>query len=169
MPLVRLDNVHKSFHRAGGPVVHAVNGVSFEISPGETVALIGESGSGKSTIARAIAGLGPVESGSIRLDGAELTSARDRALEAGRRGVQIVFQDPTSALNPRWPVWRSIVEPRLLERLGRVRGARGLPHTFSGRSRRSTLNPTSPWRAAGLAATPAVASRSSKAACGKSQ
>ena len=99
--------------------VRAVSNVSFGIARGSTLALIGESGSGKSTIARAIAGLGPVESGSIRLDGAQLANAIDPAQEAGRRGVQIVFQDPTSALNPRWPVWRSIVEPRLLERLER--------------------------------------------------
>ncbi len=99
--------------------VQAVAGVSFSIARGSTLALIGESGSGKSTIARAIAGLGPVESGTIRLDGVELTTAPDRAVEAGRRGVQIVFQDPTAALNPRWPVWRSVVEPRLRERLDR--------------------------------------------------
>jgi oligopeptide/dipeptide ABC transporter ATP-binding protein len=99
--------------------VQAVAGVSFSIARGSTLALIGESGSGKSTIARAVAGLGPVESGSIRLDGVELAGAGDRAAEAGRHGVQIVFQDPTSALNPRWPVWRSIVEPRLRERLDR--------------------------------------------------
>ncbi len=100
--------------------VQAVAGVSFSIARGSTLALIGESGSGKSTIARAIAGLGPVESGSIRLDGAELAGKGDRAAEAGRHGVQIVFQDPTSALNPRWPVWQSIVEPRLRERLKRA-------------------------------------------------
>lgn len=99
--------------------VRAVAGASFTIERGSTLALIGESGSGKSTIARAIAGLGPIESGSIRLDGAQLANARDRAAEAGRRGVQIVFQDPTAALNPRWPAWRSILEPRLQERLDR--------------------------------------------------
>ncbi len=100
--------------------VQAVADVSFSIARGSTLALIGESGSGKSTIARAIAGLGPVESGSIRIDGMELTTARDRAAAAGAHGIQIVFQDPTSALNPRWPVWQSIVEPRLRERLDRA-------------------------------------------------
>ena len=117
--LLSVDKLNVVYRGLTRRPVQAVVDVSFTIARGSTLALIGESGSGKSTIARAIAGLGPVESGSIRLDGAELTAARDRAAEAGRRGVQIVFQDPTSALNPRWPVWRSILEPRLRERLDR--------------------------------------------------
>ena len=118
--LLGVDKLNVVYRGLTRRPVQAVVDVSFTIARGSTLALIGESGSGKSTIARAIAGLGPVESGSVRLDGAELTGAGDRAAEAGRRGVQIVFQDPTSALNPRWPVWQSIVEPRLRERLGRT-------------------------------------------------
>ena len=90
--------------------VRAVAGVSFGIAAGGVLALIGESGSGKSTIARAICGLGPVSAGSIRFEGSDLSGAADRA---GAAGIQIVFQDAVSALDPRWPVWRSVVEPRL--------------------------------------------------------
>lgn len=93
--------------------VRAVAGVSFEIQRGSVLALIGESGSGKSTIARAICGLGPVSGGSIRFEGNDLAAAADRADAAGANGIQIVFQDSTSALDPRWPVWRSVSEPRL--------------------------------------------------------
>jgi peptide/nickel transport system ATP-binding protein len=93
--------------------VRAVAGVSLDVLAGRTLALIGESGSGKSSIARAICGLAPVESGSIQMDGYELTTARDRPVAAGERGIQIVFQDPASALDPRWPVWRSVAEPLL--------------------------------------------------------
>jgi oligopeptide/dipeptide ABC transporter ATP-binding protein len=93
--------------------VRAVAGVSFEIRRGSVLALIGESGSGKSTIARAICGLGPVSGGAILFEGTDLTAAQDRADAAGANGIQIVFQDSTSALDPRWPVWRSVSEPRL--------------------------------------------------------
>ncbi len=100
--------------------VRAVAGVSFDIPSGHTLALIGESGSGKTSIARAICGLAPVESGSIVIDGVDLARAPDRPAAAGEHGVQIVFQDPTSSLDPRWPVWRSVAEPLL----GRVRDGR---------------------------------------------
>lgn len=93
--------------------VRAVAGVSLEIRRGSVLALIGESGSGKSTIARAICGLGPLTGGLIRFDGRDLAAADDRADTAGAAGIQIVFQDATSALDPRWPVWRSVIEPRL--------------------------------------------------------
>jgi oligopeptide/dipeptide ABC transporter ATP-binding protein len=93
--------------------VRAVAGVSLEIKAGRTLALIGESGSGKSSLARAVCGLGPVESGTVRVGGVDLTAASDRAAAAGRSGVQIVFQDPTTALDPRWSIWRSVAEPRL--------------------------------------------------------
>jgi oligopeptide/dipeptide ABC transporter ATP-binding protein len=93
--------------------VRAVAGVSLEVAAGGTLALIGESGSGKSSIARAICGLAPVETGTITMDGHDLTDAPDRPVAAGQRGIQIVFQDPVSSLDPRWPVWRSVAEPLL--------------------------------------------------------
>jgi oligopeptide/dipeptide ABC transporter ATP-binding protein len=93
--------------------VRAVAGVSLDVHAGRTLALIGESGSGKSSIARAICGLAPVESGTILMEGHDLTMAEDRPVAAGERGIQIVFQDPVSALDPRWSVWRSVAEPLL--------------------------------------------------------
>jgi len=93
--------------------VRAVAGVSLDIRTGHTLALIGESGSGKTSVARAICGLAPVESGSIVIDGVDLVSEPDRPAAAGEHGIQIVFQDPTSSLDPRWPIWRSVAEPLL--------------------------------------------------------
>jgi oligopeptide/dipeptide ABC transporter ATP-binding protein len=109
-PLLEVRDLVVDYRVGLRKAVRAVAGVSFGIEAGRVLALIGESGSGKSTIARAICGLGPVSAGSIRFDGADLSGAANRA---GAAGIQIVFQDATSALDPRWPVWRSVVEPRL--------------------------------------------------------
>jgi len=111
-PLLAIQDLVVSYRLGMGRSLRAVNGVSLAIEAGHTLAVIGESGSGKSTIARAICGLGPVESGTITVAGGAVTGTPDRAVAAGRLGVQIVFQDPNAALDPRWPVWRSIAEPR---------------------------------------------------------
>ena len=111
--LLRIDDLVVDYRIGFRRRVRAVAGVSLEIKRGSVLALIGESGSGKSTIARAICGLGPLSGGSILFDGRNLAAADDRADAAGRAGIQIVFQDSTSALDPRWPVWRSVIEPRL--------------------------------------------------------
>jgi oligopeptide/dipeptide ABC transporter ATP-binding protein len=125
-PLARLSILHQDRHpvvvvrelevvyRIGlGQSLRAVAGISFDVSRGRTLALIGESGSGKSTVARAICGLGPISGGSVTLNGTELVGAPAPAALAGSLGVQVVSQDPGAALDPRWPIWRSIVEPRL--------------------------------------------------------
>lgn len=111
--LLKIDDLVVDYRVGFRKQVRAVAGVSFEIRRGSVLALIGESGSGKSTIARAICGLGPVSGGAILFDGRNLADATDRADAAGAGGIQIVFQDSTSALDPRWPVWRSVSEPRL--------------------------------------------------------
>jgi oligopeptide/dipeptide ABC transporter ATP-binding protein len=108
-----VDDLVVDYRVAVRKSVRAVAGVSFEIAAGSVLALIGESGSGKSTIARAICGLGPVTSGTIAFAGKTLSAAPDRADAAGAAGIQIVFQDSASALDPRWPAWRSVIEPRL--------------------------------------------------------
>jgi oligopeptide/dipeptide ABC transporter ATP-binding protein len=113
-PLLQVRDLVVDYRVGFRKHVRAVAGVSFDIAPGSVLALIGESGSGKSTIARAICGLGPLSAGSIMFDGRDLGGAPQRAAAAGAAGIQIVFQDSTSALDPRWPVWRSVVEPRLL-------------------------------------------------------
>jgi oligopeptide/dipeptide ABC transporter ATP-binding protein len=111
--VLRVDELFVDYRVGVRRSVRAVAGVSFDIPAGSVLALIGESGSGKSTIARAICGLGPVTSGSIRFAGSALTGAANPAAAAGMAGIQIVFQDSTAALDPRWPVWRSVIEPRI--------------------------------------------------------
>ena len=97
----------------------AVAGVSFDVQEARTLSLIGESGSGKSSIARAICGLYLPASGEIRIGGRDIArEGRNQPAAAGASGIQIVFQDPVGALDPRWPVWRSIAEPRLARHPG---------------------------------------------------
>ena len=93
------------------PVVRAVDGVSFTVESGETVGLVGESGCGKSTVARTLVRLVPPTSGSIRFDGAELTTLSDTGFNKVRPDLQMVFQDPTASLNPRLSVRRMVGEP----------------------------------------------------------
>jgi oligopeptide/dipeptide ABC transporter ATP-binding protein len=94
--------------------VRAVNGVSFRVPTGPYgLGLVGESGSGKTTIARALLRLIGATSGAVRLDGRDVSHERGRALREYRRSVQIVFQDPTTTLDPRVKVGAAIAEPLL--------------------------------------------------------
>jgi len=100
-------------HRTRGGVVVAASGISFRLRQGECVALVGESGSGKTTIARVIAGLHPTWSGQLLLEGEPLAArARARTREQRRR-VQMVFQSPTDALNPRHSVGQALARPAM--------------------------------------------------------
>jgi oligopeptide/dipeptide ABC transporter ATP-binding protein len=92
-------------------VVRAVDGVSFKVEPGETVGLVGESGCGKSTVARTLVRLVAATAGSIRFDGEELTTLGDADFNKVRPHLQMVFQDPTASLNPRLSVRRMVGEP----------------------------------------------------------
>jgi oligopeptide/dipeptide ABC transporter ATP-binding protein len=98
-------------YRRGGDVVHAVDGIDLALMAGESVGVIGESGSGKSTLARCITRLERPTSGAVFFQGSDVTGLSDRALRPFRREVQPVFQDPLTALNPRWTVRRLIAEP----------------------------------------------------------
>ena len=97
--------------------VHAVEGVSFSITPGETVSLVGESGCGKSTTAKAIAGLAPY-SGSISIGGRDLATLGRDERKAVRREVQMIFQDPSASLDPRMRVGDLVAEPLLIHGIG---------------------------------------------------
>ncbi|PWT93201.1 MAG: ABC transporter ATP-binding protein [Proteobacteria bacterium] len=135
--------------------VHAVEGVTFAVPRGTTFALVGESGCGKSTIARCIAGILPPTTGSITFMGRDITRAAAAGAEtAHRRHLQMIFQDPYASLNPRWRVARIIAEPIVthgllagkdriaarVEDLLRLVGlsapeGRKYPHQFSGGQR----------------------------------
>jgi oligopeptide/dipeptide ABC transporter ATP-binding protein len=103
---LELRGVSVTFASPGGPL-RAVADVSLELRAGETLGLVGESGCGKTTLARAIAGLQEVDGGTISFGGNELTARRSRA---ERRAIQVVFQDPYSSLNPRLPVRRVLTQ-----------------------------------------------------------
>jgi peptide/nickel transport system ATP-binding protein len=96
------------------PAFRAVSDASLTIQPGEVLGLVGESGSGKTTIARAVVGLLPIAEGQLRVAGQEMVGVDTKQLRAVRRKLGIVFQDPGSSLNPRWPVGESIGEPLVL-------------------------------------------------------
>jgi oligopeptide/dipeptide ABC transporter ATP-binding protein len=109
-PLIEVRGLRKDYRR-GGDVLHAVDGIDVALMPGEAVGVIGESGAGKSTLARLITRLEPATSGGVFFRGTDVTGLSDRALRRFRREVQLVFQDPLTALNPRWTVRRLIAEP----------------------------------------------------------
>ena len=110
----------------GGSAVHAVDGVSLELGDGEILGLVGESGGGKSTIAKCILRLVEPTAGTIRLQGADITHLSRRSLRPLRRELNIVFQDPFSTLDPRMTCGGSVAEPLRLHRVarGQARDAR---------------------------------------------
>jgi oligopeptide/dipeptide ABC transporter ATP-binding protein len=110
-PVLEVEGLVKHFPAARGVTVHAVNGVSFTIREGETLGVVGESGSGKSTIGRTVIRLLAPTAGSIRFRGSDITRLSDRAVRPLRADMQMVFQDPWSALNPRIKIGDLIAEP----------------------------------------------------------
>lgn len=108
--LLRAENLVVEFGH-GRHRVHAVSDVSLDVAAGETLGLVGESGCGKSTTGRAIAMVHPPTSGSVRLDGTDLTLLKQSDLRRMRTKVQLVFQDPISSLNPRRKIRDVVAEP----------------------------------------------------------
>jgi peptide/nickel transport system ATP-binding protein len=114
-PILQLVDVAIEYPKQGRiPAFRAVEGANLVIRPGEVVGLVGESGSGKTTIGRAAVGLLPVVEGTLTVAGVELTKRDAKKLRSLRRKVGMVFQDPSSSLNPRLPVGESIGEPMYL-------------------------------------------------------
>ncbi|MBC7517717.1 MAG: ABC transporter ATP-binding protein [Microbacteriaceae bacterium] len=114
-PVLLLENVDIDYPKRGRvPAFKAVTDASFRIYPGEIVGLVGESGSGKTTIARAAVGLIPIASGTMLVAGQNIAQQNPQQLRTLRRKIGIVFQDPGSSLNPRFPVGESIGEPLFL-------------------------------------------------------
>ena len=159
MPLLEVDGLVKHFTVTRGfprPVtttVRAVDGVSFSVRRGEAYGLVGESGCGKSTVARAVLRLIEPDGGTVRFDGADVRAARGETLARLRRRMQIIFQDPYASLNPRRTIGQALTEPMRVHGLASGRAARDraaalldevgmppsaldrYPHEFSGGQR----------------------------------
>ncbi|MHC2991529.1 ABC transporter ATP-binding protein [Pontibacter sp. HJ8] len=122
-PLLRVENlevyfpVRKGIFSRTKAYVKAVDGVSFEVKPGETVALVGESGCGKTTLGRAILQLAKPTQGSIMFDGQALAGLSAEELRKSRRNFQMIFQDPYASLNPMHTIGHAIMEPMRVHKL----------------------------------------------------
>jgi len=157
--LLQVTDLVKHFPVGGGWLgrgagkVHALNGISFTLHAGRTLALVGESGCGKTTAARTISRLYPPDEGRVLFKGEDLAGLSGKALKSARRALQMIFQDPFGSLNPRLPVGAIIAEPLVIHggvsraerrrRVGDVMTRVGLdprdgeryPHEFSGGQR----------------------------------
>ena len=118
VPLLEVEDVVKQFRsgrggvfRRGDGIVRAVDGVSLAVQEGETLGLVGETGCGKSTLARLMLNLADPDAGTIRWLGEDVTRARGKRLRSLRRDRQVVFQDPSASLNPRRTVGAIVAEP----------------------------------------------------------
>lgn len=125
MPLVEVRDLSMAYQMSAGvfrkpQVFMAVENVSFSIAAGKVFGLVGESGSGKSTVARLVLGLTRPTSGEILFDGEDITRVTPARWKELRKEMQMVFQDPMSALDPRMPIIDQVVEPLRIHRVGNV-------------------------------------------------
>ncbi|ABM57616.1 ABC transporter ATP-binding protein [Verminephrobacter eiseniae] len=158
-PLLQVRDLRKHYLRPqrwlrpAMPAIKAVDGVSFSVARGETLALVGESGCGKTTTAKAVLRLIEPDAGSVQLDGQELLTLSAREMRLRRRQMQIIFQDPYASLDPRLKAGAIVAEPLrnfgsgtapeqrervqwLLARVGlRPEAVKKFPHEFSGGQR----------------------------------
>lgn len=148
-PLLQVRNLSKFFWR-GISKFAAVSDVSFDLYPGQTLGVVGESGSGKSTLSRCIIRLYEPDEGTINFNGVDFTKLNKRALQAQRRNIQMIFQDPLASLNPMMTVAQAIEDPLIIHNIGSPRerayrvqellelvgldpkGANAFPFEFSG-------------------------------------
>lgn len=159
IPLIQVDHLKKYYPIKGGIIthvtgnIHAVDDVSFSITEGETLGLVGESGCGKSTIGRQLVGLETPTEGKIYYQGSDISALKSREMHQIRTQLQMVFQDPYSSLNPRKHIYEILSQPmlyhhistkatiekdleRLLDMVGLPKHVLGrYPHEFSGGQR----------------------------------
>ncbi|MBO1079210.1 ABC transporter ATP-binding protein [Roseomonas haemaphysalidis] len=143
-PLLRVEGLCKHYGGGGGlwgrtPPVRAVDGVSFHVQPRETLGLVGESGSGKSTTGRLVLQLEPATAGEVWFEGRNLSDLSTAALRAVRARMQVVFQDPYAALDPRMTVGDFVAEPLVIHRAVSSRSER--EDRVAALFRRVGLNP----------------------------
>ena len=118
-PLIQVDHLKKYYPIKGGIIthvtgnIHAVDDVSFSITEGETLGLVGESGCGKSTIGRQLVGLETPTEGKIYYQGSDISALKSREMHQIRTQLQMVFQDPYSSLNPRKHIYEILSQPML--------------------------------------------------------
>ncbi len=130
MSLLTVQNLKTHFPVRGGvfyttqAVCKAVDGVSFALEPGETLGLVGESGCGKSTVARSVVRLLKPTAGSVNFNGTDISTLSQSALRSVRREMQMVFQDPAESLNPRHTIGQILEEPFVIQKMG-TRAERG--------------------------------------------
>ncbi len=139
-PLLEVQGLRKLYPLKGGRAVRAVDGVDLALRPGESLGLVGESGCGKSTVARLVLRLIEPSGGAIRFGGQDIARLPEAALRPLRRDMQLIFQNPHAALNPRRTVFASVAEPLVVQRAAsgtalqaRVAGLLrdvGLPESF---------------------------------------
>jgi oligopeptide transport system ATP-binding protein len=144
-PILQLNDVKTHFPISRGVLlrrtvgtIKAVDGVSLSVARGEVLGLVGESGCGKSTLARTILQLVPTTSGTVILEGRNLTAASAEEARAVRRDLQMVFQDPYASLNPRMTVFDTLAEPLVVHRMC---PAAGVPDRVADLMRRVGLAP----------------------------
>ena len=107
MSLLIVEGLSKKYNKS----VQALEHISFDVNKGESVGIVGESGSGKSTLARILLGIDSFNEGNITLNSKSIPPKKRKLFRQYRKDVQMVFQDTTSTLNPKLPVWKSILEP----------------------------------------------------------
>jgi ABC-type dipeptide/oligopeptide/nickel transport system ATPase subunit len=108
--LLTVSHLNKSY-KDNGTIVHALHDISLSIHRGECLGVVGESGSGKSTLVRLLLALEQPDSGESLLGGVSMFSLKGKEMREIRKHIQVVFQDPSAALNQRLPIWRSVMEP----------------------------------------------------------
>ena len=143
-PLLRAEGLRRHFpvRNAFGAKTHtikALDDVSFDLRPGETLGIVGESGCGKTTLGKVLAGIHMADAGRINLDGTDITSLSVEERRRIARRMQYIHQDPGNALDPRWTIGRSLDEPlaihtalsraERLARVGKILASVGLPET----------------------------------------